>query len=224
MKKINNKINLNNQSGFIIADFLFSFVLVISCGIIIFALTFSLATVEISQYIVWSTARNYSAGNTSEADAKTQATLKFNNLADQFPLLTARGATSSPWFVLNGLAIGDLANTSGGDNDLRTKLASDRDNKDQAGEYRQPWTGAKADLQLKLLSGIKVPFLGPIAADKTAFTFPVRAFIIRHPSQAECYDFYSGAKRFSQGIQKLESQMNSLGSSGSYVVMEDNGC
>lgn len=220
MKKSNNKINLNNESGFIIADFLFSFVLVISCGIVIFALTFSLATIEISQYIVWTTARNYSAGNTNEAAAKTQASLKFKNMADQFPLLTANGST---WFVLNGLAIGDLA-SPGIDNDLRTKLAADRDNKDQVGEFRQPWTGAKADLELKLLSGMKIPFLGPMATDKTAFTFPVRAFIIRHPSQSECYDFYSASKRFSQGIQKLEPQMSSIGSSSSYIAMEDNGC
>ncbi len=70
----------NSQGGFIAADFLFSFTLVISIGIIIFAFTFSLATIEISQYIVWSAARNYSAAYTNEAEASANARKKFNFL------------------------------------------------------------------------------------------------------------------------------------------------
>lgn len=219
-------MNLKNQSGFIIADFLFSVVLVAGCGIMIFGLTFSLATTEISQYIVWTTARNYAAGNITETDARTQATKKFNNLSDQFPLLTGRGDAAKPWFILDGLLIGDLASPMGGDTDFRAKIGADKDNKDGggSGERRQPWIGAKADLELKLFSSLRIPFLGPVAQDKTLFKFPIRAFIIRSPSQTECYDFYSASKRFSQGIQKLESQMNSLGSASSYVPMEDNGC
>lgn len=223
MKKPFKKNLLQNNSGFIVADFIFSFLLVLGCGVVIFGLTFSLATIEISQYIVWSTARNYSAANLSEPDALKQATMKFNNLADRFPLLTGRGANGSPWFILNGLQIGDLG-APGVDPDLVSKLAGDKENKDQngAGERRQPWIGAKADLELKLLAGIKVPFLGPITTDTTKFTFPIRAFVLRHPSQKECYDFFG--KRFTQGIQKLEPQMNSVGNASSYVPMEDNGC
>jgi len=66
-----------NNSGFIVADFIFAFVMVLGIGIFIFGFTFSLAAIEISQYIVWSTARNYSAANTDEALANTQAQLKF---------------------------------------------------------------------------------------------------------------------------------------------------
>lgn len=215
---------LNNQSGFIIADFLFAFTLVISCGIIIFALSFSLATVEISQYIVWSTARSYSAGNISEAKANQEAISKFNNLADRFPLLTGRGNSSgTAWFILNNIAVGNLV--AGIDGDLMAKLGSDKDNKAGDGEKRQPWVGAKADLEFKLLASIRVPFLGPVAnkSDKN-FKFPIRAFIIRSPSQTECYNFFSAGNRFTNGIQKLEPQMNSVGSSSGYVPMEDNGC
>lgn len=228
MNSKKNSINLNNQSGFMMAEFLFSLTLVAGCGIIIFGLTFSLATIEISQYIVWSTARNYSAANTTEPYARIQATTKFNNLADQFPKLTGRGAgANSPWFNLTDVSIGDLATSNGGDADLIAKLSSDKDNKDQGGygERRQPWIGAKASLELKLFASLNVPFLGPIATDKTKFTFPIRAFILRHPSQKECYDFYSASQRYSLGIQKLEPQMASLpDGSSSYVPMEDNGC
>jgi hypothetical protein len=224
MKKNSGSI-LNNESGLIIADFLFSFVLVISCGIIIFLFTFSLATVEISEYIVWSTARNFSVANVSESDANIQATKKFNNLAAQFPALTGKGSqTGSSWFVLDGLKIGDLAKI---DPNFTGKLSGgDLSNKDQGGygERRQPWIGAKADLELKILTGIKIPLIGGIRVDAAKFKFPIRAFILRHPSQSECYEFYSKPNRFILGIQKLESQMNSVGSASSYVPMEDNGC
>ncbi|MFZ3229584.1 MAG: hypothetical protein WA160_05220 [Pseudobdellovibrio sp.] len=214
---------LNNQSGFIIADFIFAFTLVLCCGIIIFALTFSLATVEISQYIVWSTARNYSAANQNEPAANLQAKSKFNNLADHFPLLTGRGSTSSSWFTLDDLVVGDLA--AGSDSDFSGRAGSDKENKAGDGEKRQPWIGARANLEFKLLAGIRIPFLGSIASkgDKN-FKFPIRAFVLRHPSQDECYDFFKSSKRFSEGIQKLETQMNSVGNSSYYVRMEDNGC
>jgi len=221
------KSNLKNQSGFIIADFLFSFTLIISCGIVIFGMTFSLASVEISQYIVWSTARNFSAANISETVAQQQARVKFANLSKQFSLIT--GASTSgvtPWFVLNNLLVGNLAGPSGADGDLRAKLAGDSDNKDNggSGERRQPWIGAKADLELKLLSGFNVPFLGPVAPDKTIFKFPIRAFVLRHPSQEECFGFFTKEKRFNLGIQKLETQMESIGDANKYVPIEDNGC
>lgn len=226
MKTSNKKFHLNNQSGFIIADFLFAIVLVIGCGILIFGLTFSLATVEIAQYIVWSTARNYSAANESPLKAEQQAKVKFNNLASQFPLLTGRGSPS-PWVTLDDPIVGDLVVL---DSDLSSKLASEKENRDGGSQMRQPWIGVKSDLTLNLLMGLKIPFLGPVAEDKTAFSFPVRAFILRHPSQQECLSFYSSEKRFTEGIQKISGEnfdkiyIGKPDGSAKYIPMEDNGC
>ncbi|MGZ3689899.1 MAG: hypothetical protein ACXVAX_00260, partial [Pseudobdellovibrio sp.] len=124
----------NNNSGFIIADFLFAFVMVIGIGIFMFALTFSLATIEVGQYIVWSTARNYSAANKDEPSANQQAQEKFTNLASQFPLLTNIGG-SSGWFELSkdDLHIGELDTGI----DPNFQISSD----DKINNYRQPWTG-----------------------------------------------------------------------------------
>ena len=224
MKK--RQFNVSNQSGFIVADFLFSFVLVISCGILIFGFTFSLATVEIAQYIVWSTARNFAAGNVDEQTARTQATSKFNNLADMFPLISGRGTGATPWFTMSPPTIGNLANI---DNDLSTKLGADKLNRDPSGQIRQPWIGAKSDLELKLLSGFRFPFLGPVVPDKKDFTFPIRAFVLRHPSQSECYNFFSMQKRYREGILLLNqiegTNFNSFASDpNKYVPIEDNGC
>ena len=192
------KNNLLSNSGFIIADFLFSFVLVIGIGIVIFGLTFSLATIEIAQYIVWSSARNYVAANDSEALSVTSATLKFNNLSKQFPLLTGQGNTGSSWFLLNNFIVGDLAVK---DQEFIGKMGSDITNISN-GEMRQPWTGASAKITLKLFAGLRIPFLGKITNDPDKFSFPVRAFIIRSPSTKNCQTFFE--KRFKEGISQID--------------------
>ncbi|AGH96585.1 hypothetical protein [Pseudobdellovibrio exovorus] len=217
----------NGNSGFIIADFLFAFVMVIGTGIFIFALTFSLATIEVAQYIVWSTARNYSAANLNEPAAQQQARQKFENLTAAFPLLTGNGA-DSPWFQLSSdsLVIGDLAK-------LDTKLMEDLSDEDRFNLSRQPWTGASARINLRLFASLKVPFLGPVAEDKSLFEFPVRAFIIRHPRRDDCQRFFY-QQRFDLGIKQLENG-NLEGFSGTPSTLstisnvsnglgEDNGC
>jgi hypothetical protein len=215
MKKTTGKILFNN-SGFLAADFLFSFVLVIGCGIVIFALTFSLATVEVAQYITWSAARSYSAANKSAAASKLAGETKFKNLSLKFPLLTGADATS-PWFVLTKKIIGDAAYDG-----LQGPV--DVQNKSGSAENRHPWTGVSAELEWKLFESIKIPFLGRIAKPGSdVFKIPIRAFLLRNPSQAECLDFYKN--RFDQGIKTLEGwNGGGLGTSGSYVPIEDNGC
>lgn len=191
---------LQNSSGFIIADFLFAFVLVISISIFIFGLTFSLATVEVAQYIVWTTARNYAAGNETEDVARTNARKKFQNITAAFPSLTGNGSTD-PWFELldTNLAIGDLSVQS-----VDPVFSSLINSDDKTNRFRQPWTGASAKIYLKLFAGFKIPFLGPVAAAQEDFEFPIRAFIIRNPSQEECRNFFYN-QRYAEGILKLEN-------------------
>lgn len=220
MKFIKKQKPFLNNSGFLAADFLFSFVLVIGCGIIIFALTFSLATVEVAQYITWSAARAYSAGNLTQADSELAGRTKFKNLALKFPLLTGADGNSS-WFTLSLKVVGDTAYTG---------LTGPVDEKNKSTgaipENRQPWTGVSAELEWKLFKSIQLPFLGKIAAQGSdTFTFPIRAFLLRNPSQEECLQFY--ADRFDKGILHLNEgwkNNNLLSLPQSYVPIEDNGC
>jgi hypothetical protein len=216
MKKLDN-------SGFIVADFLFAFVMVIGVGIFIFGFTFSLATIEVAQYIVWSTARNYSAANNDVNYAEAQARVKFNNLAAKFPLLTGSGS-DAPWFELKeeSLVVGDL-----GVKDTELGFSGT----DLVNRYRQPWTGVRAKLNLKLFASLQIPFLGKVAEDKSLFEFPVRAFIIRNPSQFECQRFFSTPSNRFQAIKELEN--GKVGPSFSNIQTipdgnspygEDNGC
>ena len=215
------KQNLNNNSGFIVADFLFAFVMVIGLGILIFGFTFSLAVIEVGQYIVWSTARNYAAGNDTAIEADKQARIKFENLSAKFPLLTGKG-NSAPWFELLGdqeLIIGDIATL-----DSTFEITGS----DKTNSFRQPWTGARSKINLKLFASLKIPFLGKVATDPTAFSFPVRAFVIRSPSTEECRTFFY-TNRFQSGIKLLEN--GKLGPSFATPAAgmteghgEDNGC
>ena len=222
MKNQQWKKSKKNNSGFIIADFLFAFVMVIGIGIFMFALTFSLATVEVAQYIVWSTARNYSSGQLSALVANKRAKDKFNKLIDLFPLLTNSDG-SSGWFELSkdDLIVGELDTE-----DPSFNISSD----DKRNMDRQPWTGASTTINLKLFAGLQLPFLGKVAKNPDTFKFPVRAFIIRNVSVQECQNFFY-VQRFSDGFKKLEDSklapaawgpiFNGCNGSG---CGEDNGC
>ena len=198
---------------------------------LIFLLTFSLAVVEISQYIVWSTARNYSSANQDPDAAIKQALLKFKNLSAQFPLLTGSN-NPSPWFILDDPKVGDLSKNIN-DADFVAKLENDTENRDGAKQIRQPWIGARAYLHFKILEGVKMPFLGPILLEEKRgdFKFPIRAFILRHPSQSECQMFYKKENRFDLGIQRITGEsfdqiqnIHGGNPTSSYVPLEDNGC
>jgi hypothetical protein len=227
MKKLSNKKFIKNNSGMLIADFLFAFVMVIGVGIFMFALTFSLATIEVSQYIVWSTARYYAAGQLSDTSAPVDAAKKFEALAEQFPLLTNSEGSSS-WFELSkeDLIIGEL--------DVKDPTMN-FSSEDKINGYRQPWTGVSTTINLKLFSSLNIPFLGKVALDKTAFKFPVRAFLIRNVSHDECKAFFNGgdtnAGRYFGGMVNLEDGKLApaafgpiRGTCASGYCGEDNGC
>jgi hypothetical protein len=227
MKNRLKRKSIYNESGFIVADFLFAFVMTIGVGIFIFAITFSLATIEVGQYIVWSTARNYSASNLNQGVALIGAREKFKALAEKFPLLTNIGDDSS-WFELSetDLKIGDDLTTS----DTALGITG----QDAVNDFRQPWTGASTVIKLKLFSGLKIPFLGKVVADGSMLEFPIRAFLIRNVSQQECEAFFNGVgsgPRITNGIKKLENEKLAKdtwglqGETGGGITHgEDNGC
>lgn len=214
-----------SQSGFIIAEFLFSFAMVLSIGIIMFALTFALATVEIAQYIVWSSARTFSSANVDEAAGRSAATNKFNALSEQFPKLTGAGGETAPWFTLDDFSAKNFED----DPAFQAKVSNtnDRTNRDGNLERRQPWNGARAYIYLKLFANMSIPFFGKVSTDaENTFKFPVYAIVIRNPSFQECTDFFKN--RFMSGVKSLNSENFStlpdpVPTLQNYVV-EDNGC
>ena len=132
-------------------------------------------------------------------------------------------------------SVGDLAKK---DSDFLAKLENDKENRDGSQQIRQPWIGARAYLDFKILKGIKLPFLGPVlsAGKRDDFKFPIRAFILRHPSQKECQGFFEVKNRFTQGIQLISGEsfpliqtvhiqsIKGVDGASAYLPMEDNGC
>lgn len=209
------------------AEFLFAFTMVIGAGILIFALTFALTTIEVAQYIVWSSARAYAVGNKTVADADRVARTKYKNLTAAFPLLTGAGS-DSPWFAMakeneaNDFKVGDLT-LSMKNNDT----GLDKDNASSpGGEARQPWIGVESTIDLILLKNSKVPFLGQITDKPGDFKFPVRAILFRHPSFQECRKFLE--EKFTQGMKQMDAEPAwrslSADADSAFVPMEDNGC
>jgi hypothetical protein len=216
--KIPNSIH-NNKSGFIVADFLFSIVLVMSSCIILFTLCFSLASVEIAQYITWSSARSYSAANLTEAGSIQAGKIKFAKLSAKFPLLTGQGAETS-WFELN---LKDIGNNTALIADLQQININ---NSLASGEPRQPWTGAATELDVSLFRRMQLPFIGGLSTDDDAFKFQLRAFILRNPSQDECLQFFK--KKYTEGVSRIENSWNSKSflttKDTDFIPQEDNGC
>ncbi len=215
------------------AEFLFAFTMVIGSGILIFALTFALTTVEIAQYIVWSTARAHAVGNIDPDSAIKAGETKYENLTAAFPLLTGNGS-DSPWFKMptvadrGDLVIGDIA-----DSIKKKDSAIDAANAaEPGGEVRHPWIGVESTIELKLLSGLNIPFLGKITDTPDEFKFPIRGILFRHPSTVECTNFFKN--KFTQGVKILPQENSGMqftpwkSLSGSadtaYAPMEDNGC
>lgn len=223
MMKKNLKSNIKkfhkNQSGFIFADFIFSLVLVLSSCVILFVLCFSLASVEIGQYITWSTARAYSGGHLTSDRSTLAGKQKFRKLSTQFPLLTGAN-TNTFWFQLE---LQDVGNN----NSLIANLQQiNTSNSLSNGEPRQPWTGAAAELDVALFRRLYLPFIGKLSTDDSVFKYNLRAFILRNPSQNECLEFFK--QKYDEGVSKIEGSWNNrnfLTNAGSdFVPMEDNGC
>lgn len=216
------------------AEFLFAFTMVIGCGILIFGLTFSLTTIEIAQYIVWSSARAHAVGNDQTNDSKTAGENKYKSLTAAFPLLTGNGA-NAPWFKMptttdSDFAIGDLSTA------IRIRSSDpqiDKDNAiDSGGESRHPWVGVQSSIDLILFKSMQIPFLGRVAKNPGDFTFFVRGILFRHPSVEECQNFFAtptGLTKFTRGVKKIPGEPKwSDGFAGQiptqYSPNEDNGC
>lgn len=225
-----------NNSGFMAAEFLFAFTMVIGVGLLIFALTFSLTTIEIAQYIVWSSARSFAVGNKTIFNSTAAGEQKYNNLTAAFPLLTGNGS-DSPWFKMADVK--DTAKFKVGDiTDMMKKKdgAIDPKNTVAGSEARHPWIGVESSIDLVLFKGLQIPFLGKITTSPQEFEFPIRALLFRHPSYDECQGFFKA--KFSEGIKlipvenegqpkqfKKWSDLSRVADqTGVYSPMEDNGC
>ena len=206
---------IRNNRGMLSADFIFSLVLAFGLSAVLFAMTFTFSMAEVSQYVVFSSARAYSAGHLDSAAQEEMGRAKFAELIKNSELAPLLGSPDSPWFHLTGLEL------KGGNNAGDTFA-------DYSGyQGRIPFVGARATFVTKLLT-LKLPLLGSTDPEGEGFTAKLTGFLIREPTQDECWNLQ--IKNRYSAIIELDSRYagsgttNAAGAISKYIPMEDNGC
>jgi hypothetical protein len=194
---------IKNTRGSLTIDFLFATVLMCTVMVMLFGITFSLTVVEVSQYIAFSSSRNYMAAHFNLESQEALAEQKYNFLTSDSPLAIL--FKRDGWFSL-------VYETSG---DLRGEYT------DGNARNRARFWGTKLRFESKIL-GFEVPIYGTNNPDEARFTASITSFLGREPNQNECAEFMN--QRWNQ-IRTLNSKYgsqipNSITVAGTY----DNGC
>ncbi|MEI7973387.1 MAG: hypothetical protein WCH11_03370 [Bdellovibrio sp.] len=198
------------QSGQITIEFLFSLILALGMFSLLFAISFTLTMVEITQYVVFSSTRAMIAANLDPETQTEVARQKYEQLVGR-PSSPAHSLFNGSWFRLSSSRELDIR--TGVNRDFSSDLAGGRDSKNI-------FTGVSTLLSSQLLN-INIPFLGSTSGgDDNAFSTRVNTILIREPSQKECFTWYS---------ERAQALLEVPSSRGFYkpdqlLRMEDNGC
>lgn len=213
-EKRRRRSRLDDESGVITVDFMFAIITAGAFTALIFSMSYALCVVEVTQYVMFSTARAYIASN-KDHDAQAEAARqKFANLTVGNGPIASLYATS--WFTISKPDQLDIrGGYGGGDKQFSEDLAGGSD-----AENRNWFQGVSAELTLGILA-FNIPGLGSTYEnDESDFKTRVNGILIREPTAQECRDFMDARKT---AIGRLSSGGRYYKSSA-YVPMEDNGC
>ena len=163
---------IKSNKGFIATDFLFSFVLVLGLTFLLFALTFTLSMVEVTQYITFSGARSYMAAHTDPDAQLEQGQLKYSSLVEN--------AVFSPLYTNGWFEIAPAGAVVGVHSDDYGQEADDYYN----------FYGISTFFKAPVLN-ISIPMYGSTVTEdkKDGFQTTIGSFLSREPSQIECEGF-----------------------------------
>lgn len=199
-----------NQGGFILTEFLIAVAIASGLTILTFAMTFTLSTVEVVQYIVYSTSRAHAAANYDQQAQQDTARKKYQSLAESkaFKFLFTNG-----WFEISKPSELDIRSGSGSNF-----------SQDYALNNAHPSTqGVRVNFTAKLLE-MQLPMLGSVTPeDSKGFTTRVNALLIREVSMKECQDYFQ--KERPEALWGLENnRFSSYRKPSVEAPWEDNGC
>ena len=189
------------KKGAVTTDFIFAMVMVAGVSFVLMALTFSLAAVEVAQYVTFATSRVYFGAHKDKATQQALAQTKFNNIVKKGGIGRVL-KNQGQWFELKFVGADDFSQQYGStiDSDI--------------------FEGAQTDFNAKVLN-IRIPFFGSTndaGIDSGGFTARLNSYIGREPTQEECSQFNS------QRLQGLSSLGYSPSLTNAYVEISDNGC
>ena len=203
----------SNTSGFVTADFIFSFLLASMMTTLLFGLCFTFTVIEIAQYISFSATRSAIPAHKSHDDQKRRAERKYDQLISNSvikPLLNLNNG----WFTL-ALDPRDIKLNENPNDDFRDEYSGD------PSPVIVPAAGVKLTLTANILN-LNLGPLGRIESETgNGFNLKIGTLLLREPTQQECQKLIES--RYGR-IQGLEPRYSMLGNASSYFPMEDNGC
>lgn len=212
------KKSISAQSGFVTADFLFSFLLASMLTTFLFAMCFSFTVIEIAQYISFSSTRAALPAHKTPEDQQRRAQAKVDALLahpELVPLLT------NGWFELKLKDMRLGRNPS----DFYDQYESAQRN--EVGGFYIPSAGVRLNLTAKILN-LNLGPLGKLESESgNGFNLTLGSMMFREPSQDECMQLIR------ERYRKIVNPSDSSGAvystiatptMDSYVPMEDNGC
>lgn len=215
-----NKI-IGNSRGIISVDFIFALTLCAGLCVVLFSLTFTLAMAEVGQYITFSTARAASSAHENPEKQALMGKDKFNELLNRPVLKDLFAKSEGSWFLLGTTQSGSAPKA-----DIRGGF----EGSDFSNEYSSvnsdeiPLTGARVAFVPKVLN-LKIAFLGSTSSDSEAgFSANLTAFMIREPSQAECWAQIKQRNDAILSLSNTKYRVLGAATSAKYIPMEDNGC
>ena len=183
-----------------VLDFIFALTVSAGFAIIFFAMSFTLSMVEMSQYVVFSSARAYSAANVSEEAQKELGQKKYAELRSA-PMI--KSILNSGWISLGEIQFGDFASEY-----------------PESSEGTSVFVGARLPFKANILN-MRIPILGNTITDSGTGSANLNAYLLREVSTDECLRNFT-----SQRYEKFKSLDNRYSSlpSGGYSIITDNGC
>lgn len=204
--------SLKNERGIITLDFLFAFTLVLGFSALFFALSLTLTIVEVTQYMTFAAARNFTAGHLDANSQKAVADAKFAELLNHEVF---KPFYSNGWFeVATPPMVGKIS-------DVITPY-------NQPAQSPNKFIGVATRFTARMLD-FEIPFYGSTAPEGdgsgSGFNTIIGSYLGRDPTVAECTTFVS--QRWSY-IRRLPvsgaSPYSSYNNDGGYVMYADNGC
>ena len=148
---------IKSQSGFVTAEFMFAVVIAFGMTILTFAFTFTLSTVEVTQYVLFSAARAHSAANYDKESQQKQARLKYTSLVKSKVLSPL---FNNGWFEI---AKPEQIEIRSGDG-----VNFEREYSTSTGDSRHNMQGVRGFITAKILQ-MRLPMIGDITPDDDGF-------------------------------------------------------
>lgn len=197
------------QRGFITIEFMFALLLSLTLTYFMVAMTVTLSTTSLLQYIAFSAARAGAAANITNELQRTAALNKFNSLVAG-PALS--GMLDSGWFSLGTPDI-----RQGGVNGTTFQVEYG------GSEPREIFHGVRTTLIVNVLK-MRIPFVGSIQPEDGDFVLNPTAILFRETSFKECNDFMEDRTQKLFDASAFAGRFQSFRQNDVAVIWEDNGC